>query len=374
VSNHENRSVGRAGHAGRRWQILRAGVAAAATLLAGCTSWIGPDVLRNGRPAYNDAILRTEDEQLLQNIVRMRFHDSLGFLTVASVTANVSFTSTGTVNLGFGPTSNYAGNLVPFTGTISTEQNPTISYTPVSGDHILKQFAAEVPLDRAILLINSAHQPQAAWRAVVRRVNNLRNPDFPEPPTLVADARFDEVIELASVLKRHGTLYFVRLAGAKSGYAIVLHSYSPHNSQQVARLLDLLKVTKPTRDGDDVVIPVELSVGAPAPDAISLETRSLLDLLRLAAASVEVPPGTPGAGAFSRPGPAAAGFRIRSAEFQPADARVSAQYRGRWYYIDNEDEASKQWFAMLQLLSSAQLPDTAAGTAPVLTIPVTSRR
>ena len=350
--------------------------AVVALLCAGCSSWVGPEVLRNGRPAYNDAILRTEDEQLLQNIVRLRFHDSLGFLTVTSVTANVSFTSTGTVNLGFGPTSNYAGNLVPFTGTVTTEQNPTISYTPVSGDHILKQFAAEVPLDRAILLINSAHHPQQAWRAVVRRVNNLRNPDFPEPPALVADPRFEEVVELAGVLKRHGTLYFVSLAGAKSGYAIVLHSYSPQNSQQVARLLDLLRIARPAREGDDVVIPVQLSVGAPAPDAISLETRSLLDLLRLAAASVEVPPGTPGAGAgaFPRPGPAAAGLRIRSAEFQPADARVSAQYRGRWYYIDTDDEASKQWFAMLQLLASAQLPDTATGTAPVLTIPVTSRR
>ncbi len=354
--------------------MLFAGVASAATLVAGCTSWVGPEVLRNGRPAYNDAILRTEDEQLLQNIVRMRFHDSLGFLTVSSVTANVSFTSTGTVNLGFGPVSNYAGNLVPFTGTITTEQNPTISYTPVSGDHILKQFAAEVPLDRAILLINGAAHPQQAWRAVVRRVNNLRNPDFPEPPALVADARFDEVIELASLLKRHGTLYFVRLAGAKTGYGIVLHSYSPHNSQQVARLLELLKVTRPERDGDDVVIPVELSVGAPSANAVSLETRSLLDLFRLAAATVEVPPGTPGAAAVPRPGAAAAGLRIRSSEFPPADARVSAQYRGRWYYIDLEDEPSKQWFAMLQLLSSAQLPDAASGTAPVLTIPVTSRR
>ena len=351
-----------------------AGVIAALSSLVSACSWVGPDIIRNGRPQYNDAILRTDDEQLLQNIVRMRFHDSLGFLTVSSITANVSVTTTGAVNLGFGPTSNFAGNLVPFTGTVTSEQNPTISYTPVSGDHILKQFAAEVPIDRTILMINSAHDPRQAWRALLRRINDLRNPDFPQPPDLVADARFEEVVELAHLLKRHGTLYFVQLAGAKTGYAIVLHSYSPHNSRQVARLLDLLKVTRPAREGDDVVIPVQLSIGAPGPDAISIETRSVLDLFRLAAASVEVPPDARGAAAALTPGPAAAGLRIRSAAAAPGDARVAAQYRGYWYYIDGDDDTSKQWFAMLQLLTSAQLPDTAAGTAPLLTISVTGRR
>jgi hypothetical protein len=169
---------------------------ALAAILAGC-AWLGPEIIRSGRPAYNDAILTTNDEQLLQNIVRMRFGDSVGFLTVSSVTANVSFTTTGTVNVGLGgPPANYQGNLVPFAGTMSTEQNPTISYTPVSGDSLVRQFAAEIPLDLAILMINFAHSQEAAWMALVRRVNNLRNPDFPDPPALVTDARFLEIASL----------------------------------------------------------------------------------------------------------------------------------------------------------------------------------
>jgi hypothetical protein len=46
----------------------------------------------------------------------------------------------------------------------------------------------------------------------------------------------------------------------------------------------------------------------------------------------------------------------------------------RWYFIDNEDEASKQWFSLLQLLVSAQLSDSTSTAAPVLTIPVAGRR
>lgn len=68
---------------------------------SGC-AWLGPDMVRSGRPAYNDAILATRDEQLLQNILRTRCIDSIGFLAVSSVTANVSVSATGGVELGFG--------------------------------------------------------------------------------------------------------------------------------------------------------------------------------------------------------------------------------------------------------------------------------
>ena len=355
-------------------RAIRSTAVVLAAALAGC-AWLGPEIIRSGRPAYNDAILTTNDEQLLQNVVRLRFGDSVGFLTVSSVTANVSFTTTGTVNVGLGgPPANYQGNLVPFAGTVSSEQNPTISYAPMSGERLLRQFAGEVPLDLAILLINTAHSHRAAWMAIVRRVNNLRNPDYLDPPALVVDPKFEEIAALAGELHRRGVLYWVRLAGAQTGYAIVLHSYSPANLREVARLLDLLGIAQPAREGDDVVIPVRLSVGSPDPGAIAVETRSVLDLMRLAAAAIELPADdAAGAVRFPAPGPAGKGIRIHAAAERPAQARVAVAYRGRWYYIDNDDGASKQWFMMLQLLAGAQTPDT-GGMGPVLTVPVTGRR
>jgi len=44
------------------------------------------------------------------------------------------------------------------------------------------------------------------------------------------------------------------------------------------------------------------------------------------------------------------------------------------YYIENDDDASKQWFMMLQLLASAQVPDSTPGLGPMLTLPVSGRR
>jgi len=105
-----------------------------------------------------------------------------------------------------------------------TEQNPTISYTPVHGEHLLRQFAAEIPLEKVILILRSARDHGQAWRTIVRRVNKMLNPDFPEPPTMVVDPRIDEVVQIASDLQNRGSLYWGRFAGAKGEYGFVLHS------------------------------------------------------------------------------------------------------------------------------------------------------
>jgi hypothetical protein len=96
-------------------------------------------------------------------------------------------------------------------------------------------------------------------------------------------------------------------------------------------------------------------------------------LLRIAGAAIDLPADAPGAARQPPPGLAAQGLRIRTALTEPGDARVATQYRGRWYYVDNEDETSKRWFNVLQLLAGAPAGGGTA-TAPVLTIPVTGRR
>jgi hypothetical protein len=72
------------------------------------------------------------------------------------------------------------------------------------------------------------------------------------------------------------------------------------------------------------------------------------------------------------PGIAGRDIRILASTSGPAGARMAVPHRGQWYWIDNRDGAAKQWFSMLQLLSSASLPQS-SGVAPVLTIPVTRK-
>src|SRR6266436_7101139 len=59
-------------------------------LLAGCQT-LGPTALGVGRGAYNDVIARTSSEQTLGLLVRLRYSDPFGLLTVSSVTAGLKF-------------------------------------------------------------------------------------------------------------------------------------------------------------------------------------------------------------------------------------------------------------------------------------------
>jgi len=96
--------------------------------------------------------------------------------------------------------------------------------------------------------------------------------------------------------------------------------------------------------------------------------------MRRAAASIELPAdAASGAVRFPERGPAGQGIRVRVASGRPAQARVAVEHRGWWYYIADEDETSKLWFQMLQLLAGALTPGAAAGMGPVLTVPVTRR-
>ena len=80
------------------------------------------------------------DEQLLMAIVKGRYGETTSLLSVNGVAANVRFNTQAGVNFGFGPESSYSGNLVPFSGSGTYEENPTITYAPVHGEKYIRQL------------------------------------------------------------------------------------------------------------------------------------------------------------------------------------------------------------------------------------------
>ena len=65
---------------------------------------------------------------------------------------------------------------------------------------------------------------------------------------------------------------------------------------------------------------------------------------------------------------AASIVRIRSGTEMPADSYAAVPYKGHWYWIDDNDIASKRMFTFLLILSS--LAETGQGlAAPVVTVP-----
>ena len=60
------------------------------TLLQAACVQMGPQVLVEGRAQYNIAVQQTEAQQLLLNIVRNRYNDTILFLDITSITSGFS--------------------------------------------------------------------------------------------------------------------------------------------------------------------------------------------------------------------------------------------------------------------------------------------
>jgi len=69
-------------------------------------------------------------------------------------------------------------------------------------------------------------------------------------------------------------------------------------------------------------------------------------------------------------GPVAPLIRILSSVERPGDAFVAVPYRGRWFFIDDRDVASKHLLSSLMFLFTF-VQTAAKDAAPVLTIPTT---
>ncbi|MGD8616098.1 MAG: hypothetical protein PVI91_10585 [Gammaproteobacteria bacterium] len=330
--------------------------------------------MHSGRLAYNEAIIETENQQILLTVVRNRYQETSNLLAVSSVTANVSVTTSTGIELGFGDDDNFAGNLVPFSGGVIYEENPTISYVPVGGSQYAQQLMSPVPVATVAQLTSTRINPALFYTALVARVNGIHNPDFLTPSSEL-DPRFGRFVEIMTELTRAHHLHWVQDSEQNGGFEIVIDQYAPAFGAQVRELLNLLGLPGPQNRSSQIVLPVSLAVLGRNTGGIAIITRSILNLLEILSAAIEVPEKDQADGitaSFPSPGLAGQELRIRYAKTRPKHASVAVEYRSGWFYIDERDQATKQFFRLLSaLLSVAIAESTATGTAaPVLTVPV----
>ena len=341
-------------------------------LAQGCTA-LGPKALSQGRPAYNDAIAQTNAEQNLAWIVRTRYGLTPSQLAVSSITANMNFSSSAGVNLAVGPEQSYEGNLVPLSGEISFDENPTISYVPVEGDPYIRALMSPIPLDLVILLLSNADDPELAATMLLQRVNRIPNPAFHEGAAL--DPRFDRVIHLLEDLVNADKLAIAQAGDGQSNYMVWIHDYGIDRTKQVREFLELLGIGALDVDGEDIALPLLAGVRPIAESSIVIQTRSVYELGRIAASTVDISPEDLKAGlAIEYPEVGAAGdfVEIKRARQRPAIALAATRFRGWWYYVAGNDPASKEYFRIFDALMSVRIAEATEGTlvAPILTVPV----
>ena len=339
-------------------------------VLASCScTVVGPQSITAGRGTYTEVINRTQDEQTLNMLVRLRYDETFGMMSVASVTSNLRFRSEAATNIGIGDSDNYAGNLVPLSAGVAYEENPTISYVPLSGEDFTRRMLSPVSPNEWLLLGTGTRHPGEIFALAVRRVNGLHNQLLDDEPTSPSFGRF---IELYDQLRLAGVLEVVASSDSNIDpeYIWDIHNYQEAHGDSVRELLGLIGIEVKI-DGSPILLPLRLAVGS-STSAVHLQTRSAFNVLHVFGAGIEIPSAHLEAGIVEPRGAAGMQFiTIRSSKNYPENATVRIRFRDHWFYIDATDASSKRAFLFLQTFIGMRLADPAAAhKAPVITVPV----
>ena len=343
------------------------------TFLANGCATIGPEHLRDTHPLYNDAIVDSINEQLLNNLVRLRYRDPTFFLDVASVAAsmrmNVAGSASGQVN-----------SATPLTlGTDATyEILPTISYAPLQGEDFVKSLLSPVSIDALVALSGSGWTLRRVFGLCVESINGIDNaPSASGPTPERAPKHYKEWNRLVDTFEKLEDDHLVEARIDKATKDLKI-SFEP--SEEFNDVEQSIK-TQLKLDLNRSVFDVEGDDVQRKPDTLEIVTRPLMSTFFYLSHRVDVPDEHKSNGwvtiTKNKDGsdfdwgdtPAGRLFHVLVSKEKPDDAFIAVPYESYWYFIPKNDKESKSTFLLLSQLFRLQA-GAAKSIGPTLTIPV----
>tara|TARA_Y100000588_G_scaffold120688_1_gene132074 strand:- start:13 stop:1101 length:1089 start_codon:yes stop_codon:yes gene_type:complete len=353
-------------------------------VLTGCGSMFGPKALQQTHPAYNGAIANTVGQEMLQNLVRMRYRDNPNFLQISSVTASLSLESRANINttIDLGPGGNVVG---PGVGITYTDR-PTISYSPLQGEDFLKSVMTPISLEYVLVLIQSGWSVARVYGAAVERMNDLLNAPTASGPTPQQEPEYRSFKRMLSLMRQFqnaGDLEIGPDLATQDNDLIMVFERDQVSEATLSELFILLRVEgkRAGRENQDERIRISNNFIDIASDEITMRTRSISSLMFYLSQNVSVPPEHDAAGLVTitkradgspfdwNDTPAGSVFRVAHSKKRPPASAIAIPYRGYWFYIADDDLETKTTFLLLMQLFSLQAGQTSS-VPPTLTIPV----
>ena len=347
-------------------------------IISSCTS-IGPVNIGKDRMKYNEVLQQTNAQELLINLVRLRYFDTPSFVNIAGITAQSSLV-TGASLSHTRSTSRAASKTLGlsnvFSPSISYSDAPVISYSPLQGDGFVRELLTPIPLSVMLLMSKSGWDIQKIFNFLIEKINSIPNAPRASGPTPETPPEYKEFQELLKNLKRMGNDvnldYFGEKGKSQPGIRFAPGALQTPHGKKVAKQLKLVPGGNTFFLIDNVVLDRN--------DVIELQTRSLMGIMYFLSQSVTVPDIDLKAGlaitttntngeAFNWSKITNNTFRVLVSLDRPENASVAVQYRGHWFYIANNDLHAKASFIMLSQLLALQSGNQEL-RAPALTLPL----
>lgn len=344
--------------------------------LSGCAS-IGPGKMISERTAYNASITESWKQQILLNIVKIRYVEPLFFVDVGDIVAAHSM-ETG-ANVGF------SRSMFDLSGTGDSSKldlgvsgrytdRPTITYRPLTGTAFRQGVISPIPVRNLLLGLDSGISAKFLFTLSVRRINGLRNEAHLPGTHVQGDSSFQRMVEILSGLQILDAVHITsRAPGPDQESCLFLTLGGRRSSAEASGLIrelqDLLDLD-PGRN-EYAVMSGSLRQGR---DVITLQTYSLMQILAAVAARVQVPQNDLDAGR-AIPGALVSADKaildiiaVQSSTDRPVDAFAAVQYRSHWFWIDDHSLETKRVFSFI-MLAFTLLEDDRDHRSPQLTIP-----
>ena len=322
--------------------------------LAGCVG-LGAARLGVDRSDYTEQLRGSEKQQLLGNIVAVRFGDPPMFLSVASVISQYTRETSGKLTLVGRPPGGDDPNVAE--GNLLFRETPTVTYTPMNGDRFVHSMLTPLPPASLLAMTEAGWGVDDVFTLGLRSIRGLRNKSRGALFGQAGDPGFAEVVSAMRRLQAAGALSTRVVVQDKRFRAEgrLRHDLTPAQQADIALLRDRLRL-----DGIAGGLQIVFASDEGGPGELAITTRSMLEVLQDLGEGVDVS----GAGSFAADAP----IRIHGGPAAPPHAHVAIRRAGRWYWIADDDAASKRTFLLVQVMLSLN-DDAAKPAAPLITVP-----
>lgn len=412
-------SVPRGRATSRGWLRLLVLVALIPGALSGCR--FGPQKLQATRIAYNQALRYTEDEQMLLNLVRLRYREPIKFLGVGSISSQFSlgYDLEARQNIQNEDPEDPGGR-----AAVGYSDKPTLTFTPREGQEFTRRLLSPVDLETIQQLAGSEWSLARVLMMTTMKINGIDNATNASIATPPYPPNFEQFRELALVMRDLQKADIIELTyedrlapvtesvvhekvspsemleAEEKGYdfvpgpkgkgyvlarrdrdSVVRVKPGHHEDEDVRRMVRILEL-EPGLDYYDLEVAAEGHLkpdDGRARDTIWITPRSIIGTMNYLSQGVEVPRQHFDEGLVMRTRDASGGefdfttvtgdtFQVRSSKEEPRGAQYRVRYRGWWYYIPDSDVSTRTTFALLSELFELVISGGGIGQSPVLTL------
>ena len=144
-------------------------------VVCGC---VGPKAIQLARPKYDEAVRVSTKEAWLRNLVRLRYAEPIGLLTVSGITTQFSLDGSAALDGG----TSLGNPLTIGRGSLGAAERPTISFTPQESPEFARSLMTPVSLDTLVLLGKARWELDRSLRVTISSINGLDNASAAEGP------------------------------------------------------------------------------------------------------------------------------------------------------------------------------------------------